>query len=269
MIHPTAIIHAKANLAKDVRVGPHAVIDEGVTLGAGCIVGPHVYLTGRTIAGENNSFHAGAVIGDLPQDLRFKGEETSIEIGSGNIFREHVTVHRSNHPEEPTRIGNHCFLMANSHVGHNTLLSDHVILANGALLAGHVQVGDRVFISGNCLVHQFVRIGKLAFMQGGSAISKDLPPFTVSRGDNGLCGLNVVGMRRAGFSGVERLEIRRLYHLLFRSGEPFRSAFEKAERVFQSPVALEMLGFIAGSKRGVVSERAKTRLKSAPREDES
>src|SRR5688572_21337989 len=136
MIHPTAIIHPKAILHAPVRVGPYAVIDEGVELGADCIVGPHVYLTGWTTIGARNHFHAGCVIGDAPQDLKYSNEPTRLRIGDGNVFREHVTVHRSNKAAEETVIGSNNFFMANAHVAHNCLVGDHAILANGALLGG-------------------------------------------------------------------------------------------------------------------------------------
>ena len=200
MIHPTAIIHPKAKLDSTVRVGPYAIIDEGVEIGPDCVIGPQVYLTGLTTIGAHNRFYAGCVIGEAPQDLKYNGEPTRLRIGDSNVFREHVTVHRSNKAAEDTVIGSHNFLMANSHVAHNCRLGDQVILANGVLLAGHVTLDDRAFISGNCVVHQFVRVGTLALMQGGSAISKDLPPYTVARGDNGICGLNTVGLRRAGLT---------------------------------------------------------------------
>jgi len=251
MIHSTAVIHPKAQLDSTVLVGPYVVIDEFVTLGAHCRIGPHVYLTGITEVGAHNQFHAGCVIGDAPQDLKYKGEATRLRIGEHNVFREHVTVHRSNKPSEETVLGSNNFLMAHSHVGHNVVMGDHVIMANGALLGGHVTVADRAFISGNCLVHQFVRIGTLALMQGGSAISKDLPPFTVARGDNGICGLNAIGLRRAGFTSEERLELKQLYHALFRSGQNLRNACAVAQKQFSSPAARTLLDFMAATRRGV------------------
>jgi UDP-N-acetylglucosamine acyltransferase len=232
-------------------MGPYAVVDESVTVGAHCVVGPHVLLTGATTIGAHNRFHAGCVIGDAPQDLKFSGGPTRLRIGDHNVFREHVTVHRSNKPAEETAIGSHCLLMAHSHVAHNCVLGSHVILANGALLGGHVEVGDRAFISGNCLVHQFTRIGTLALMQGRAGIGLDLPPFCIATEVNTLCGLNVVGLRRAGFTSEERLELKRLYRALFRSGRNLREALTAARAEFQSPGARTMLDFIAGTKRGV------------------
>jgi len=254
MIHPTAIVHPKANLHASVRVGPYAVIDEGVELGADCVVGPHVYLTGLTRIGAHNHFHAGCVIGDAPQDVKYDGAPTRLRIGDHNLFREHVTVHRSNKAGEETIIGSHNFLMANCHVAHNSRLGDYVIIANGALLGGHASVEDRAFISGNCLVHQFTRVGTLAIMQGGAGISNDLPPFTIALRVNEMCGLNLVGLRRAGFTAADRLELKQVYHALFRGGQNLRSAVTAAREKFSSPAAKTLIEFVAGTKRGVCAD---------------
>jgi UDP-N-acetylglucosamine acyltransferase len=251
MIHPTAAIHPKAQIDPSAEIKPYAVIDEHVSLGANCIVGPHVHLAGHTSIGAGNIFHAGCVIGDAPQDLKYKDEPTRLRIGDQNVFREHVTVHRSNKLTEDTVIGSKNFLMAGCHIGHNSLLGNEIIIANGAMLGGHVTVENKVFISGTCMVHQFVRIGTLALMQGGSGISKDLPPFTVASGVNAICGLNTIGLRRAGFSSEQRLELKKLYRTLFRSGKNFRAALADAQIEFTSEVARIMLNFVAASKRGV------------------
>lgn len=254
-IHPTAVIHPRAQLPACVEVGPYAIIDAGVRLGEGCRVGAHVHLTGDTTAGARNFFDTGCVIGGAPQDLRFDGSPTRLRIGDDNVFREHVTVHRSNRLEEDTVLGNGNLLMAHCHVGHNSRLGDRIIIANGALLGGHVVIQDRAFISGNCLIHQFVRVGGLSLMQGGSAISKDLAPFCIARGDNAISGLNVVGMRRAGLDAAARSEIRRLYHALFRSGAGRREALAAAGALVASEWGRLLVDFVAGSKRGVVTER--------------
>lgn len=251
MIHPTAVIHPRAEVDSTVTVGPYAVIDEAVRVGPGCVVGPHVHLTGHTTIGSHNRFHTGCVIGDAPQDLKYRDEPTRLRIGDGNVFREHFTVHRSNTTEEDTVIGSNNFLMAHAHIGHNSVVGNSVILANGALLGGHVVVQDRAFISGNCLVHQFVRVGMLALMQGGSRISKDLPPFCIARGDNGICGLNVIGLRRAGFNSGQRLQLKQLYHLLFRSNRRLSERIADAKSMFMEPPAGLLLEFVATSKRGV------------------
>ncbi len=251
MIHSTAVIHPGARLDPSVKVGPYAVIDEHVSVGPGCVLGPHVHLTGHTSIGGHNRFHAGCVIGDAPQDLKYRDEPTRLRIGDHNVFREHVTVHRSNKLAEDTVVGSHCFLMQHCHLGHNVLLGDHVIVAGGALLAGHVTVEPRAFISGNCLVHQFVRVGTLAMMQGGSAISKDLPPYTIARGANGICGLNTVGLRRAGMTAAARLELKQLYHHLFRGAGGFRERLESARGLYGSEPSLHLIEFVAAAKRGL------------------
>jgi UDP-N-acetylglucosamine acyltransferase len=254
MIHPTAIIHPKAKLHPNVRVGPYVVIDEGVEIGPHCVIGPHVFLTGLTTIGAHNHFHAGCVIGDAPQDVKYDGTPTRLRVGDRNLFREHVTVHRSNKVGEETIIGSRNFLMANCHVAHNCRLGDHIIIANGALLGGHVEVQDRAFISGNCLVHQFTRVGTLAIMRGGSAISKDLPPFTISLRVNEICGLNTVGLRRAGFTAEDRLELKQLYHILFRSGQNRLSAVTAAQKSFSGKTARALIDFVAAAKRGVCAD---------------
>lgn len=267
MIHPTAIIDPQAKLHSTVEVGPYTVIEGGVELGADCIIGPHVYLTGRTRLGARNRLSAGCVLGEAPQDLKYSGAATGLRVGDDNVFREHVTVHRSSKAGEETTIGSHNFLMAHSHVAHNCRIGDYVIIANGALLGGYVQVADRAFISGNCLVHQFVRVGTLALMQGGSAISKDLPPYTVARGDNGICGLNTVGLRRAGLSAQQRLELKELYHALFRSGANLRAALAAARREEHGDAAKVLLDFLEGSTRGVCADVGRVSAKPNSPED--
>lgn len=264
MIHPTAIIHPKAKLDSTVRVAPYAIIDEGVELGANCIVGPYVYLTGLTKIGSGNTFHAGSVIGDAPQDLKYKNEPTGLHIGDNNVFREHVTVHRSTMIGEFTIVGSRNFLMQHSHVGHNAVVGNDTIIASGALLAGHATIHDRAFISGNCLVHQFCRVGTLAIMQGGSAISKDLPPYCIALRVNEICGLNAVGLRRAGFSPEQRLELKRVYRLLFRSGKNLREAVAEAQKTSGATGKI-LIDFVAGTKRGVCADVS--RASNGPEEE--
>jgi len=233
------------------------VIDEGVVIGPDCVIGPHCHITGLTRVGAGNRFHAGCVIGDVPQDLKYNGEPTGLRIGQGNVFREHMTVSCSNKPEEQTVIGSHGYFMANSHVGHNSVVGDYVIMTNSAALGGHVTVQDRAFISTGCMVHQFVRVGALSLMQGGAAISKDLPPFTIARGNNGMCGLNVIGLRRAGFTPEQRMELKRLYRLLFRSRLPLKAALEQAGQPAPDSPAARLIEFVAATKRGICTDTGK------------
>jgi len=211
------------------------------------------------VLGSHNHVFAGCVIGEAPQDLKYAGQPTGLRIGDHNVFREHVTIHRSNKVGEDTVVGSHNFLMQHSHIAHNCVMGDHVILGGGSLLAGHVIVQDRAMISGNCLIHQFTRIGTLAMMQGGAAISKDLAPYTVASGRNRIAGLNTVGLRRAGVSPADRLEIRALYHFLFRSGINFREAIQQARSQFLSPASQGLLDFAAASRRGVCLEQGRSR----------
>lgn len=250
-IHATAIIHPKAELDPGVEVGPFAVIDEGVCLGSGCVVGAHVHLTGQLKVGEGCRFHSGAVIGDAPQDLKYANEPTRLFIGDNNVFREHVTIHRSNSMEEDTTIGDGNFFMANSHLGHNCHVGNHNVIVNGALIAGHVTIEDRVFISGNCMIHQFARIGSLAMMQGGAGISKDLPPFMMSMANNTVCGLNTVGLRRAGLNPGERTELKKLYHHLYSGKLRLSEAVIQGMELFSSAPCQQVLSFVEASQRGI------------------
>jgi UDP-N-acetylglucosamine acyltransferase len=244
-------------LDSTVEVGPFAVIEGEVTVGPGCWIGPYVHITGHTQIGADNRFHAGCVIGDAPQDMKYRQEPTRLIIGEHNTFREQVTVHRANQLQEDTVVGSHNYFMAHCHVGHNATVGNHVIMANGVLLGGHVVVGDRANLSGNCLVHQFVRVGMLAMMQGGSAVSQDLPPYAIARGANGICGINLVGLRRQGYSSEQRQELKRLYHLLFRQGHKLQEAIDQARRLFSSEPALVLIDFVANSKRGVCRDTSR------------
>ncbi len=250
-IHATAVIHRKAELDSSVEVGPFAVIDEGVRLGPNCVVGPQVHLTGQLTVGKGCRFHAGAVIGDTPQDIKYADEPTQLKIGADNIFREHVTIHRSNSMEEDTTIGDGNFFMAHSHLGHNCHVGNQNVIVNGALIAGHVIIEDRAFISGNCMVHQFARIGTLAMMQGGAGISKDLPPFMMATGNNTVCGLNTVGLRRAGLNLEERTELKKLYHYLHSGKLLLAEAVIQGMEIFSSAPCQQVLTFIQASQRGI------------------
>ncbi|MBI3986252.1 MAG: acyl-ACP--UDP-N-acetylglucosamine O-acyltransferase [Lentisphaerae bacterium] len=252
-IHPSAVIEPGAELGRDVEIGPFCYVAARVTIGDGTVLGPHVTILPYTTLGKGCRLHANAVIGDLPQDLAFKESETFVRIGNQCVLREGVTIHRGTKPGTATELGDQCYLMANSHLAHNVKLGNQVILVNGVLLAGYVEVGDRAFLGGAAIVHQFVRIGRLAMLGGGCGIGKDVPPFctTVPFENNAILGLNVVGMRRAGLTPGQRLEIKRCYHLLYRSGLNLLAAQEKIKAEFTSPQALEICAFLAASRRGI------------------
>ena len=257
MIHPTAVIDPKAELHESVQVGPYAVIDANVRVGADSRIGPHAHLTGHTVVGANNIIHTGAVVGDAPQDLKYEGEATRLRVGDHNVIREHVTLHRSNTMEEDTVIGSGNFFMAHSHVGHNAVIGNDNIFANGALIGGHAVIADRVFLSGHCAVHQFVRVGTLAMMQGNAAVSQDLPPYTMAFGVNKLCGLNIVGLRRAGFTTKQRRELNGHYKRIFVDGNNMGVTVAEALASEQGDKAREMLEFIAASTRGVCAHASR------------
>ncbi len=266
-IHPMAVVEDGAVLGNDVQVGPFSFIGAGATIGSGCRIGPHVTIHGCVTLGAGCQVHAGAVLGDLPQDLGFAGDASFVTIGGNCILREGVTIHRGTKPGTTTRIGNRCMFMANSHAAHNVETGDDVILANGALLGGYAVVGSRVFVSGNALVHQFVRIGDVAMLGGGAAVSKDVPPYCTVRpiSANRVLGLNIVGMRRAGISAADRTAIKRLFKMLYVSGQnvsDFKQEMQQ-ENVGDSPAVKCFVDFVLSSERGVCGYERSARASDA------
>jgi UDP-N-acetylglucosamine acyltransferase len=251
-IHPSALIAPEAEVADDVIIGPYAVIEGAVRIGPGCVLRPHVHLIGPLTLGCNNLIYTGAVLGERPQHLKYNDEPTNVAIGDHNIFREHVTVHRGTTQSWTTRIGSHNFFMANSHVAHDCQIGNHCILANGALLGGHCILEDNVYLAGNCAVHQFVRIGRLALLSGVSATTKDIPPFIMHQDINGVVGVNVVGMRRAGMSTPHIDAVRRAFHIIFREGHLIPMALARIEQELGTvPSVAELITFIRRSSRGI------------------
>ncbi|EKQ70257.1 acyl-(acyl-carrier-protein)--UDP-N-acetylglucosamine O-acyltransferase [Leptolyngbyaceae cyanobacterium JSC-12] len=252
-IHPTAVIEPGAELGDNVTVGAFSYIEPDVKIGDRCVIGPHVTILRYTQLGAGCRVHPGAVLGDLPQDLAFQNDITHVRIGSNCVIREGVTIHRGTRAGSITQVGDDCLLMAQSHLAHNVKLGNQVIVANGALLAGYVEVGDRAFISGNCLVHQFTRVGRLAMMSGASAVQKDILPFCITRSvsPNTIMGLNIVGLRRAGFSASDRRILKQALGVLYNSGLNTSQAIEKLEAEFESELVKEWCEFIRSSKRGI------------------
>jgi UDP-N-acetylglucosamine acyltransferase len=252
-IHPTAVIHPKAELGQGVMIGPYAVIGEYVSLGEGTRVGPHAVIDGWTTVGEGCDIGVGAVLGGPPQDLKYRGQRSFLRIGHDTCIREYVTVHRSSEEDGATLIGSHNFLMAYTHVAHDCRLGDYVIMVNYAGLSGYVEVEDRAFISGHNAVHQFVRIGYLAMVSGASRVVKDIPPFMIAEG-NPTCirGLNVVGIRRLGLKPPVRVELRRAYRWLYRSGLNTSQAVERMRQEGLGGSEVQrLIVFIEASKRGI------------------
>ena len=227
-IHSTADIHPRAALGAGVSVGAFAVVEQGAVIGDGCIIRAHAFI-GSVTLGKNCTVGHGAVLGGEPQDFAFRPQVKSrVTIGDSTKIFEYATIHRGTVDGSETVVGEGCFLMVGAHLAHNVRLGSGVIIANNALLAGYVSVEDRVFIGGGCVFHQGIRVGRLAICQGASAFSKDIPPFVIAAERNGIAGLNVVGLRRAGLGTGERAEIKRAFDLLFRSGKNAAQAIAAA-----------------------------------------
>lgn len=250
-IHPTAIVSPTAHLADDVEIGPHAIIGAEVTLGAGCVIHAHAVLESKVTMGAGNFVGYGTVIGAAPQDFAHKPEISSeVRIGDNNRFREYVTVHRGTKEGTATTIGSGCFLMVGTHLGHNVSIADNVIITNNCLLAGYVDVGEAAVLGGGSVFHQFMRIGRRAMIAGSSSFNKDVPPFVTANFRNLLVGINVVGLRRGGFDAATRIEIKRAFKLVYRSGLRVREALAEAEKGDWGAEAREFFDFIRNSKRG-------------------
>ncbi len=255
-IHPSAAITGPTEFGKDVYIGPYCVINGPVKLGDGVRLMGNIYLNGPVEIGARTVVHPFATIGFAPQDVKFKPElgTPGVKIGEDCQLREHVTVHSAgNNKTRPTTIGNRCFLMVASHMGHDSIIGDDVTLVNNTALAGHVEVGDRVTVGGGAVIHQFCRIGRLAFIGGGSAISTEVPPFCLVWGRNRLAGLNVIGMRRNGLSRDDITTVRRAFREAIRT-RPTRDIMLQRLREIGAnckPV-MEMADFIGSSTRAIV-----------------
>ncbi|MGE5189819.1 MAG: acyl-ACP--UDP-N-acetylglucosamine O-acyltransferase [Gemmatimonadota bacterium] len=258
MIHETALVDPGATLGKDVEVGPYAVIGPKVTIGDGCSIGAHAVVESHVRMGRGTRVSPFASIGAPPQDLKFRGEETWVEIGEGTTIREYATVNRGTvGGGGVTRVGRGALLMAYCHVAHDCHVGDRVIMANAATLAGHITVEDGAFIGGLVGVHQFVRIGTFAIVGALSGVPLDIPPYVkavVGRGQKGtgLFGLNVIALRRNGFSDETIAGLKKTYRILFRSGLPMTEALARVEAELPpSPEVRHLVDFIRASKRGV------------------
>lgn len=252
-IHPTAIVSPAARLGKNVTVGPGAVIEGEATIGDDCTIQARAILTSRVTLGARNLVGYGAVIGGAPQDFAHdESIPSEVVIGDDNVLREYVTIHRGTKAGTVTRIGDGNLLMVGAHAGHNTEIGDRNVIANNCLLAGYVQIGNDVVLGGGAVFHQFIRIGDMTMIRGGTAWSKDIPPFTVGKIINVVCGVNAVGMRRKGFSVEARRDVKRAYNLVYRSGMNITQAIEKSLETDWTPEGKVFLDFVkVRSKRGL------------------
>ncbi|MFT5469255.1 MAG: UDP-N-acetylglucosamine acyltransferase [Verrucomicrobiales bacterium] len=257
MIHPTAVIDPKAEIAPDVVVGPFAIIEAGARVGPGCEIAGHAQLLNSITIGENCQIGPAAILGGDPQDTGFdRATPSSVEIGTNTVIREQVTIHRGSKAGNVTRIGTSNFFMANSHVGHDCQVGDHNIFANGALLGGWIEVGDRIFMGGGAAAHQFVRIGDFCMIKGLTALSADLPPYTLCAGSNDVRGLNSIGMRRAGFKAAARADIKKAFKMFYRGGHNFSQAVESASSCSWTTEAERFWEFVRKpGKKGICPSR--------------
>jgi len=254
VIHRTALVDPTAELGAEVSVGPYCVIGPKVTVGERCTIAGHTVIERNTRVADGVRIGYGTVIGNDPQDLKYKGEETWVEIGSGTIIREYCTINRGSTATGKTTIGERCFLMTYVHVAHDCVVGNDVIIANSVQMAGHVMVHDRAIISGLVPIHQFVRIGTYAFVGGLSRVNQDVPPYTKAAGNPvHLYGLNSVGLQRAGFSPDVKLALKRAYRLVFNSDLTVSQGVARARvELPDVPEVETFLRFIEVSQRGVM-----------------
>lgn len=253
-IHPTALIDRDARLGAGVSVGPFTIIGPGVGVGAETVIGPHVVIERDTLLGSRCTVGAGAVLGAAPQDLKYQGEPTRLEVGDGSTIREYATLHRGTAATGRTVVGRRCYLMAYVHVAHDCVIEDDVVLANAVQLAGHVHVESQASVGGLTPVHQFVRIGRLAFVGGGSRVPQDVPPFARAAGNPmKLYGINSTGLTRAGVPPEVRAALKHAFRLLFNSHLGLGQAAEQL-RVESGhiPEVHQLVDFVLSSQRGVL-----------------
>lgn len=257
MIHPTALIDPSAQIDPTAFVGPYVVIDGAAEVGAGCKIEAHTQLVGHVVVGAGTWIGRGAVIGAEPQDLGFvPATQSGVVLGQNNVIREHVTIHRSSKPGGVTRIGDGNMLMVGCHLAHDVFLGDKNIIANAVLLAGHIHIGNSTFIGGGAVFHQFLRIGDFCVVQGNGSFSKDIPHYCAAQRINRVTGLNVIGLRRQGFTTEDRAAIKDLFQMLFCDGLNLSQAVERAVAQEWPEKARRLLDFVrAPSKKGVCPVR--------------
>jgi UDP-N-acetylglucosamine acyltransferase len=263
-----------AQIGPDVKIGPFCVVEDDVQIGAESILESRAVIKSGTTLGPRNRVFEGAILGGLPQHIHIPERPGRVLIGSDNVIRENVTVHRALDEQHVTTIGDHCLLMVNSHIAHDCRIGNNVILTNNVMVAGHVNVGDRVFMSGASGIHQFCNIGTLAMVGGQAHLVQDVPPYVTVDGLSSLVvGLNIVGLRRAGFDQSKIQQLKAAYRLIYRSGLMWKEILEKLRTEFAYGPAALFFEFLSATKRGIVSERrvppnATLKLKAREQEEE-
>jgi UDP-N-acetylglucosamine acyltransferase len=255
-IHPLAVVNPEAHLGNRVTIGPFAVIESDVEIGEDCSIAAHAVVKQGTTLGAGNEVCEAAILGGHPQHVHKPQTLGRLVIGNHNTIREHVTMHRAMKPGEATIVGDHNFIMAAAHVAHDCRVGNHVVMANSALLGGHVTVDDRAFVSGNVAVHQFCRIGTLAMVGGLARVVQDVPPFMLVDGISGcIVGLNLVGLRRNGFTSEQVAEIKRAYRVVYRHGLKWADVLQTLAEQFSGAPVSTLYQFLSGGTRGFVQER--------------
>lgn len=270
-VHPTALVSPSAHLGTDVVIGPYAIIEDHVVVGDGSIVEARVTIKSGTILGRNNHIFEGACLGGYPQHLRAGPAVGGLRVGNGNLIREFVTIHRAVTPDGWTEVGDENMLMVGVHIAHDCRVGSRTIMANNVLLAGHVTVDDRAYLSGAVAVHQFCRIGRCAMVGGQSHITRDVPPFVTVDGETSrVVGLNLIGLRRAGYTTEEIQQLKQAYRVLYRSDKPWLVVLAELRQKFPHGPAAEYGPFLAQCTRGIVPERRRlpTMLRIADFRDE-
>ncbi|MBI1249090.1 acyl-ACP--UDP-N-acetylglucosamine O-acyltransferase [bacterium] len=259
-IHPSAFVHPTAEIGQNVTIGPFCVVEENTKIGDGCQLNSFVSIKEGTTLGPSNKIHEHAVIGGPPQHLRAGHDLGEVILGTGNVIREFVTIHRGLAPGKNTVIGDNNLLMVQAHVGHDTIIGNNTIITNNVMLGGHVVIEDRAYVSGAVAVHQFCRVGRNAMVGGQAHVVQDVAPYVTVDGCSSLVvGLNIIGLKRCGFTAEQLSELKRAYRIIFRSNLTNRESLEQVRREFPSSPALHFADFLAESQRGFIQARSRGR----------
>jgi UDP-N-acetylglucosamine acyltransferase len=254
-IASSAKVHPNARIGPDVSIGDFCVIESDVEIGAGCRLEPYVFVKRWTTLGERNEISAGTVLGTDPLDKAFSGARSYLRIGNGNKIREQYTISRGTQPESVTEIGDENYIMTSGHIAHNCKIGSRTVICSCALVAGYVEVEDQAFISGGVVIHQYSKIGRLAMIGGNTRVNSDVPPFFLYSGFNVEAkGLNVVGLKRAGYKASDVAALKKAYQLLYRSGLKLEDALERIEAEISTPESRHLVEFCRRSERGICRE---------------